>query len=533
MGDRDKRCLALSFLILAVSIIITLIYIGEGYKATENTALNQAIKEITKSYRLYQIVATVIMYTVGFFVVFPLCDEIGGEWSYLLALPIGNALWGTLSSFVLFVNIPYNKSVMCLLAAFIILSLFLKFRRRYKKIEWRKVFTCNIIVISIAFMASSGLFAIFTSSDSYYFVMQYGELIAKHGKLSSDIVGTYMTWTGITPALTSAYATMWGFENIYAIHYLMIFSMYGFIILAVYKEAIEHCGKKKAIVLSVMAIVTVGIVPGLSYLSMWIIGNAYFMVYIVFLVLLPIVAKENLGYKTLTLMALMMIWLALCRQETGLVVCFIIICFSALGLQRKQMLFLYLPVFIFQLLFFTKIIYEYLQGARQADERLLTFAIMLIILMAFILTACYIGVYNWKILYYIRKHVTFFGLATLLIACIILGVLDIDKFTNNLDSVVHNMADWYWKYIPLTVFLLEILKTYFKCRNKYYDLVIWGFVLCNFAICMGRPQYLRLGIGDSYNRICMSIVPLYIVTTILTFVRNLQMIDHESIKVIE
>lgn len=108
------------------------------------------------------------------------------------------------------------------------------YREEYRHLKWINILGVLSVVVSISILAASGFFAIFTSSDSYYFVMQYGELIAKAGRLSSDIVGTYMTWTGIMPALSSAFATMWGFENIYAMHYLLIYSMCGFIVLTIY-----------------------------------------------------------------------------------------------------------------------------------------------------------------------------------------------------------------------------------------------------------------------------------------------------------
>ena len=111
-----------------------------------------------------------------------------------------------------------------------------------------------------------------------------------------------------------------------------------------------------------------------------------------------------------------------------------------------------------------------------------------------------------------------FGITILAVTGLGIGVLEWEKFKNNIEVVLSNIGDWYWNYVPIAILCIEIIKTYLKCRDRYFDIIVWGFVLLNFVICMGRPQYLRLGIGDSYNRICMSILPVYLVSSAYTFI---------------
>ena len=63
------------------------------------------------------------------------------------------------------------------------------------------------------------------SSDSYYYVMQYGEVVAKVGSLNFDTAGATMTWTGVSSALISSLAYFCGFETITVIHNLLVISM--------------------------------------------------------------------------------------------------------------------------------------------------------------------------------------------------------------------------------------------------------------------------------------------------------------------
>ena len=501
------------------TVFLAIYYSHTGYSNTEATILGKMIKDMTRNYRMYQIVATTILYFVGYVVVFPLCKQMGRGYAYVLAMPTGNALWGTISALLLFLNIPYNKYTMSTVVCICVGAMVYLYREEYRHLKWINILGVLSVVVSISILAASGFFAIFTSSDSYYFVMQYGELIAKAGRLSSDIVGTYMTWTGIMPALSSAFATMWGFENIYAIHYLLIYSMCGFIVLTIYNQTTKYYSRDIAGCIAVITAITVIIIPGISYLSFWIIGNSYFMVYILLVVLLPyIVQNENPGTEVFFLISLYILWLTLCRAETAVTMSFFVICISALGLTKRQMAFIYLPMCVFQTLFFFTIFYQTQIGKKQADSKLLTTMTMIIIILALLVVAGYILLYDLPPVRFVRQHMDIFGITILAVTGLGIGVLEWEKFKNNIEVVLSNIGDWYWNYVPIAILCIEIIKTYLKCRDRYFDIIVWGFVLLNFVICMGRPQYLRLGIGDSYNRICMSILPVYLVSSAYTFI---------------
>lgn len=517
MKNTDRKYLIGALAGLAASLLATWWYTKTGQKMTEATALNRAIEEMTAAYRMRQIVATMAMYGAGYLAVHPFCRQIGESWAGLLAMPVGNALWGVVSALVLFVNLPYNRFTMSALTVLLLAGLGLRFRESYREMGWRRMCVWLTAALSVTVMASAGLFARFFSSDSYYFVMQYGELIGKEGRLSSDIVGIYMTWTGITPALTSSFAALWGFENIYAIHYLLVFSLYGFMALLVYRKASAHWGRKASFLVAAASLATVMLIPGVAYLSFWIINNTYFMIYILPLMMLPVIAGGKPDDRVACIMSLLTAWLTLCRTETALVMCFFLICVSSLELPRRQLAALYVPMCAVQLLFFGKLLYEYAIGARQADSRMLTLQTGAVLVLALALTGLYLGIYRLGWVCYIRKHMREFVIGGLLVACLGLGLLDPGKMRNNLGVVLRNLVDWYWNYVLIVAAAMEILKSLCRCRNRYYDLIIGGFVLCNFAVCLGRPHGLRLGIGDSYNRICMSVLPLYVTSTVLTF----------------
>lgn len=509
------------FLFLALSIVLTVLFMKARYSESEQTLIVKAIYEITKGYRMYQILASLGMYLVGFAVAYPLCVKQGAYLPFLSAMPVGNALWGIISSFMLFLNVPYNRITVLAVVAVILLFLFRRYKEIYKNVDVIKTINMMMLVLAFIIMASSGMLPKNYSFDSFYYVMQYGELIARTGRLSSDIVGTYMTWVGITPALTSAYAAMFGFETIYAIHHLLVFSMYGFAAYCVYQGTVRFFTKGIAVICAFFTLYSILFTPIVNELAVWIISNTYFMVYLVFFIMLPVIARDKMDMGIALLMSLYAMWMTLCRIEAAPYMCFLIVCITCLDIPEKQSRRMFLAVFIVEALYLLKILTEYLSGAKQAYEQELTMNTAAVILIVFFLTGIYFMLYHFRFIKFIRKYMSIFGIAGLLIGCVVLGLFDWERFVNNVTVALTNViSNWYWP-LPVAILACEILKTCFKCRNKYFDLIIWGSVLFYFALCMGRLNNLRLGAGDSYHRICISIVPSYIVSTIYTFINYL------------
>lgn len=525
--NRKIKILAIPLIFFLFAAVYTIVFVKKQYDITEATVLNCVIQKLTAGYRVKQIIATMVMFQIGVIISVPLCKQLGDKYALILAMPVGNAVWGLLSALITFLNIPYTSLTMASIIIAINSALIYVFRKEYKASIGISFAIALIIVLAITLMASSGVFPIFMSSDSYYYIMQYGQLIEENAGLSSDIVGNFMTWTGISGAYISSYAAMWGFENIYAIHYLLVFSMYGFIIIVIYDKSRQFCQKSIAIVLSILSLLSVITIIGVSFLSMWVISNTYFMIYLVYLLMIPEIIKERIDMRTICIMSIFAAWLTLCRIEAAPAICFFIICMSYLKIPRKQICVLYFSSFLFEGVYLLKVLLDNLSGAKQASMQDLTLGTAGIILLAYIVTGIYLSIFNWKIIAFIRKHMTVFGYVVLLLINLILGLRDLERFQNNIIVSCNNMFDWYWMYVPFIVLVLEIVKTCMKCRNQYFDLVVGGFILFNFAICMGRTHFLRIGIGDSYNRICMSIIPLYIVSSIYTLVqfygKNLRM----------
>ena len=154
MSEKKKKIIPV--VILTCSFLVTVYYNYIGYRHTEATALNVMVKEITDKYRIYQILATMILYLIGYIIAVPFCKKINREYAYILAMPVGNASWGVISALILFLNIPYNRYSMLSVGGICIGALLYRYREEYKRMEWQKLLRVLLIVLSISMMAASG-----------------------------------------------------------------------------------------------------------------------------------------------------------------------------------------------------------------------------------------------------------------------------------------------------------------------------------------------------------------------------------------
>ena len=66
---------------------------------------------------------------------------------------------------------------------------------------------------------------------------------------------------------------------------------------------------------------------------------------------------------------------------------------------------------------------------------------------------------------------------------------------------------------------MTILVKVTRPKIDYWDTVTLGYPLFCFALCMGRHP-LRNGYGDSYNRILISILPIFVVASFIKIIKD-------------
>lgn len=505
------------FFLMAVGINIIIGNIAGGRIGQDEVF--RLVDSLTETYQMRQVLVSVLVYCYGYIVVTALLNGKKCEgWKIALAFPTAIAVWGGTASVVLFLNVPFTPLTMCIVCGVLLL---ICLYTRYKIIinSLGNLAKEAVGSLAVAIVVSTGAFSLFLSSDSYYYVMQYGELIANNNILCMDLTAVFMTWTGITPALISSLAAMCGFETIYVIHYMLVFSMFLGVGVAVYEQADRIHSKIYAAILSVLAILFLILVPYVWMLSTWTISNTYFMLYMFFFLYIASQVERECDYGVSLLMALFGLWMILSRAEGAVVVCFLIVVVSSLDLSRKQMLVIAVPAIVGEFLFLGKVHWDIARGMRQATESILTFQVEAIMIGLMLLTLGYILLYDWVVVNFIRERLNWMLLLGLIAGNLVLALGDFTKYWGNVQTVAYNLKYEYWGPFPWVALILMVLIKIKEPKVDYWDLAVYGYILYTFALCMGRKP-LRAGFGDSYNRILAGIVPIFVVASLVKTMRG-------------
>lgn len=497
-------------LVLLISIIIFFYTSTITYKNIGTNELFATVDAITRGYKIKQIIASVVLFIAGYLVAQGTFDKQTDAMKAAWAVPIAVVGWCMCSAVILLLRLPYIRSFAFGLVG-ALLGAMIYIRKEYiKKTNWDVLCRYIIWCAALSTIFSTGIIPTVMSSDSYYYVMQYGEVVAKVGSLNFDTAGATMTWTGVSSALISSLAYFCGFETITVIHNLLIISMLICFYLTI-KKQISNLGAREnqAIVGAGVFTVMLIVIPAFELLSFWVISNTYCMVYIFLLMIgMKLYTTDERENKALLMLISMVIcWLTLSRAEMSVCMACIVCLISFLPLTQREMLTLSVPMMVVQLLYLIELNYQQAISVKNVYDSMLTPAIQAIITVATVGGVIYSFFINSKFFSWIRKKINIIVFAVLPGICIAIYFLDKEKYVKSIESIIYNFKTQYWGYLPALILVLYIVIALNKKIN--FGLIFsTGYVLINLILCLGRKQPLRNGYGDSCNRIMMSAIPV-------------------------
>lgn len=497
-------------LALLISIIIFFYTSTITYKNIGTNELFATVDAITRGYKIKQIIASVVLFIAGYLVAQGTFDKQTDAMKAAWAVPIAVVGWCMCSAVILLLRLPYIRSFAFGLVG-ALLGAMIYIRKEYiKKTNWDVLCRYIIWCAALSTIFSTGIIPTVMSSDSYYYVMQYGEVVAKVGSLNFDTAGATMTWTGVSSALISSLAYFCGFETITVIHNLLIISMLICFYLTM-KKQISNLGAREnqAIVGAGVFTVMLIVIPAFELLSFWVISNTYCMVYIFLLMIgMKLYTTDERENKALLMLISMVIcWLTLSRAEMSVCMACIVCLISFLPLTQREMLTLSVPMMVVQLLYLIELNYQQAISVKNVYDSMLTPAIQAIITVATVGGVIYSFFINSKFFSWIRKKINIIVFAVLPGICIAIYFLDKEKYVKSIESIIYNFKTQYWGYLPALILVLYIVIALNKKIN--FGLIFsTGYVLINLILCLGRKQPLRNGYGDSCNRIMMSAIPV-------------------------
>lgn len=474
-------------------------------------ALLSFVHGLTRGYKLRQIICTFSMFLVGLLVAICIWKKESIYYAMIWAMPIAVVIWSVGSMFLLFSDIPYN--VYTSFFVFLLLSGVIVYRNRMclRKIKFSSFMKIGMVTLSAIIFFSIGVLPTIMSSDSYYYIMQYGEIIAKAGKLSFDLVGSTMTWTGISSSFLSCLAVFGGFETIVTFHYVLIISLIMAVYSVVYEKIRELTENKKYAVLgAVVATAVLVIMPSFELLSAWVISNTYCMVLMLFLMIgiQRYIDKGKNNKQLLWLLSFLIVWLALSRAEMCVCMAGLIVFMTFLPFDKNELLILSIPMVVFQIVFLVRLDIQQVNSEKKVYDTMLTPAIQVIMIMSMLICVAYCFWCDKYIFKRFREKIGVITIVMLPAICLGLLFIDFDKYLTNIDAIFYNFKNELWGYTPIFLLILIVFTIIVRRKITFYGLFAYGYTLLNLIFSLVRKQPLRYGYGDSCNRMLISALPI-------------------------
>lgn len=479
-------------------------------------------------YQFKQLLALILLFTVGLLFLLAVKTELPPRWAVLFAFPIGACLWVFISLALLLTGISYTFGFTTAVMTFVVAAVwgarFILARCHLSEIK--AVFSETIpfffLLFGLACFASSGFIYKFVSYDSYFYFTDYGHTLTIVGNFK-DIVGdNSFTLTNISQflPLLNSYTSFWGLDQCFQIQAFLtanvavcfFFGLYEYADRTSCKKALIYCVLFTLLLLSSTSFVTI---------SSWVLANMYCMAYIFFLFIASfLVSHLDCGKRdTALLISFFFAALTLLRKD-GIVFCaFFLICFGSKELfSIKQLSLMFLPSVIAECwwLYYVRIVLNpsVAQGTYSsiANNKNILFVGCVIIGGYLYL---FIGHF---ILKWIENHIPFvteYGImfVSMFYLFYLSFVKKADIIIDNVDFVIRNMfrypSSWGISATFFGVILVFALVKDFKLDYLHF---FWsGYAFLNMvSYCIVDNKSFWVNWDDSYNRVLMQIIPVFV-----------------------
>lgn len=532
MLKHDRALKILSLLVFFTSLTLWFRTLGIEVDNTENNSVYKLLFSLTKGYRIKSILANFLLYIMGYFLISILLVKAKEYLKVSLGILLSWGMWGLLCTIYLLLSIPLN--IFTTTFGLLIVVGLAFFQKKDQIVYWKNNFSCIslLFVLSYVLIASSGVLPGISSSDSYYYIYHYGEVLAQSGKMSFDLVGTFMTWAGITPALLASFSSLYGFETILVQHYLLVLSMILLITGELFcsVEDKNYIMTQKLVFTIIVTILCLFLAPMLLILP-YQISNTYTMVYLTAFLILGekywIKEKEDIFFDIL--MSVFAVWITLSRPEGFVLMSFVIVCFGKTQNSKQKMLWVCLSSAFFEIVYLMKLFIEQCTAERGIENTrysLLNTGVMLLCILAILIFSFF---YNSKFVLFFKKITALIMLGIIPISSLLYGYLFAkDTLIIDIDVVFSNLNYAMWGYFPHFVIVFAILFFMNGNINIFRWEIIIGYIFLNFAFNIARNETLVKGYGDSYNRILLSIVPFIIYSIADRLIRDRKTVEHSS-----
>jgi len=497
--------------------------------------------QVSFVYFIRQVAVIFFIYATGFILV-SLCsytgkrkDTIDKVFTYLLAFPLGIALYIVSGLILLISDIGFNYYYLLgiLFLFLLVVYLFSSFDINKFKADFsiKQLFLLCLIVLIFAMLATSGLISISFSNDSMYYYYAYPHELVYSGHLSNKY-DTFLTDAGLGTAIINTLPFMFGFGESFGIQNFFNINFILYFFYSVFAQGKKHYDIKKSY--GFAAIFTLLLITSTPFLivSKWVLANVYFTEMMFIIVMLNYLYKDKEN-AILVIRSLLLLALSFIRIEGALFVGFIVMVYLITDkVKKKEVLAFILPVLLLQMTYFIRIfiiMHIYAEDTFMTKRKALIAIVFLlsVIIYGMIYAADgYFPSLKKKFCFVTTWRVILFALIAVNVA---LFIYDYRLFLSNVKVFLINLLQTGgWGIFPALLLFMIIIVPKVKIEDNYFDYFWIGFLLLAFAACFARGDNLRIDVNDSGNRVMLQIVPFVIYAFAFRFIKAFDILFHSQ-----
>lgn len=422
----------------------------------------------------------------------------------VLSYPLGLSIYVLSGLIMLILGIPYRVesiAVFYVLLYALLIVISKKYKLSAKKLPLKIYLIVAIVVAAFAAISCSGLISVGISNDSIYYYSLYPQTIAVDGfyDLSYDV---FLTDVGQSVAVINTLPFFFGFNQSFGIQ---LFSMINFIAFFMYFCNIRIKNKKA---LGVLFVLLISSTPFLV-MSKWILANAYFMEFMFIIFGVSTIYHQNKNKELLYIIFVLTAVLSMMRMEGGIMAGLLIMYISLYDIKNKYLaLFYVLPSIILIIPYYLVIYIKFRVNPTYSFLDVKNAMIQVLFLLC-------IGIYvllirNRFLLKLQGKNLPLVIISGLWFVNLVLFAYDHVKYIKNINAFLNNIFQgngWgYFGFMVLLILMVIPVKNEFEISSAFCA----SFVLMCIAVLFARNGALRIGTGDSGNRVLLQIVPFVI-----------------------
>lgn len=482
---------------------------------------------MSEYYFVHQVIVILLLFATGMlfnYMISLLCDCADKEQLYrvILAYPTGLSIWALIGFVLLLTGIPYGLLSIAVSYFMIYGILFVVVLSKKKQpVFTAKTAVILLLALLLAVFCCSGILRISVSNDSYYYYSVYPQTIAIEGSYlrSFDV---FLTDVGQTTAIIGTLPWFFGFEETFGIQLFLGFNLVLIFAAAVYFAALLKMGKRGAYILTLAATLILFCATPFVVMTRWVLANVYFMSFLFLLFVFTIRLQERTEIflkRDCILIFIYTAMLSMIRMEGGMMACLLILSAISLAEIKNRQLLLYylLPVALTQIFYYINL---YLVLKVDPLYSFLNYTNVFIQLGFIAVIFIYVQFFRNEKFEVLNRFYSVLLLGGLLAGNVFLAVISPERYLGNLRFFMLNILKqngWgYFAFFVLAALLLLPVKQFDlrRVQIKFSLLFTLGFVFFTVAVCWARNGTLRVGIGDSGNRVLMQVVPFAVYTVV-------------------